>query len=70
MAVNKIIKYFNKNPKDFPLGYTFLEIIEVIYKHKHSSRSNIHNSDRYVGGLFYKEISNMYRFNEKQERIF
>lgn len=63
MASDKIIKYFQKCPNIFPLGYTFLELIEIKYKHKYSSRSDVHNSDRYVSGLFYKEISNIHQFN-------
>jgi hypothetical protein len=65
MKVSKIINYFNESPEDFPLGYSFLELIEVKYKHKYSSRSDIHNSDRYISGLFYKEISNTHKYNNE-----
>lgn len=64
MEIKELINYFNECPEDFPLGYTFIELIEIKYRHKFSSRSDAHNSDRYVSGLFYKEISNTYKFNE------
>lgn len=64
MKIDKMIKYFNERSENYPLGYNFLEFTEIEYKHKYSSRSDLHNSDRYINGLFYKEISNIYIYNE------
>lgn len=64
MVMNKIKKLVKKNPEEYPLGYHFLVSIKPTYIHKISSRSDIHNSDKFAGGLFYKEISNSYKYDQ------
>lgn len=66
METKKIVDYFKNTPEDFPLGYMYIELIPIKKSHRLSSRSKIHNSECYLGKLFYKELSNVHKYKKKQ----
>jgi len=53
----KLKEIFNKNPETFPLGYQFVQIVNMKEINARISKSKIHNSNFYIVSYFYKPTS-------------
>ncbi len=64
MKPKDLIVYFKKRARDYPLGYNFIEIRKPTKKDISTSVSHRHNSEKYLGDVIHKEISNGHKYRK------
>lgn len=64
MNPKELIEYFKKRAEEYPLGYNFIEIRKPAKKEIVTSLSNVHNSEKYLGDIIHKEISDGHKYRK------